>query len=292
MSVESILRGRSTDVGGLPVTRVLPQAKRRSVGPFVFVDHMGPATLPPDHSLDVRPHPHIGLATVTYLFDGAIVHRDSTGCVQRIEPGDVNWMTAGRGIVHSERTPGDLRGIASAVHGVQTWVALPLESEDAEPSFIHCPARDLPVVRRPGATVRVIAGHAFGQRSPVPVLSETLYCALELDARGALDIEPEHSESALLIASGQVTIDGQPAQSGDLVILAGASSVIAAEPAQLMLLGGAPLGERFLYWNFVASSRERIEAAKAQWTAYATPGGSTQFPPVPGETEFIPLPAR
>ena len=292
MPVESILRGRSTDVGGLPVTRVLPQAKRRSVGPFVFVDHMGPATLQSDHSLDVRPHPHIGLATVTYLFDGAIVHRDSTGCVQRIEPGDVNWMTAGRGIVHSERTPDDLRSIASAVHGVQTWVALPLEREDAEPSFIHCPARDLPVVRRPGATVRVIAGHAFGQRSPVPVLSETLYCALEIEPQGALQIGPEHAESALLIASGQVTIDGQPAQPGDLAILAGASTVVATEPARLMLLGGAPLGERFLYWNFVASSRERIEAAKQQWTAYATPAGSTQFPQVPGETEFIPLPAR
>jgi len=292
MPIESLLRGRSTDVGGLPVSRVLPQAKLRYVGPFVFVDHMGPATLQPHHALDVRPHPHIGLATVTYLFDGAIVHRDSTGCVQRIEPGDVNWMTAGRGIVHSERTPDDLRGIPASVHGVQTWVALPLDSEDAPPSFVHCPARELPVIRRTGVTVRVIAGHAFGERSPVPVLSDTLYCAIEMESDGALEVAPEHAERAILIAQGGVEIDGVPAQAGDLALLAGSATVVARGSARLMLLGGAPLGERLLWWNFVASSRERIEAAKTQWSAYATSGGSTQFPPVVGETEFMPLPAR
>jgi len=293
MPVEIVLQGRATDVGGLPVSRLLPQARRRFVGPFVFVDHFGPATLQPNHFFDVRPHPHIGLATVTYLFEGAIVHRDSTGCIQRIEPGDVNWMTAGRGIVHSERTPEDLRSRTVSAHGVQTWVALPLENEDAEPSFTHCAARDLPLIERPGATIRVIAGHAFGQRAPVPVLSDTLYCALELQDSGRLDIPPEHVERAVLVAEGEAEIDGQVVKKGELAVLAGGSaSIVARQRSLLMLLGGAPLGERFLWWNFVASSRERIEAAKAQWSAYAAPGGARQFPPIPGETEFIPLPAR
>src|SRR5262245_54296559 len=293
MPIELLLRGRNTDVGGLPVSRVLPQANRRFVVPFVFVDHMGPATMQPDHALEVRPHPHIGLATVTYLFAGAIVHRDSTGCVQRIEPGDVNWMTAGRGIVHSERTPDDMRKRAVDVHGVQTWVALPLEHEDAEPSFMHGAARDLPLVERPGATLRVVAGHAFGKRSPVPVLSDTLYCALEMEAGAAMESPAEHAERAVLVAQGAAEIDGQAVEGGGLAVLAeGDARIVATLPARLMLLGGAPLGERFLWWNFVASSRERIEAAKAEWNAYTPSGGSRQFPPVPGETEFTPLPAR
>ncbi|HTT11854.1 MAG TPA: pirin family protein [Burkholderiaceae bacterium] len=293
MPIDLLLRGRSTDVGGLPVTRVLPHPKRRFVGPFVFVDHLGPATIPPHRAMDVRPHPHIGLATVTYLFAGAMVHRDSIGCVQRIEPGDVNWMTAGRGIVHSERTPDDLRGRAVEAHGVQTWVGLPLEHEDAEPSFVHCPARDLPLIERPGAAIRVIAGHAFGQRSPVPVFSETLYCALEMQSGAALDIPAEHAERALLLAEGTIDIDGQAAAAGELAVLAGGSAtIVAKESARLMLLGGAPLGDRFLWWNFVASSRERIERAKEQWSVYTPARGSRRFPAVPGETEFIPLPER
>jgi len=293
MPIDLLLRGRSTDVGGLHVTRLLPQAKRRFVGPFVFVDHMGPATLQPPHALDVRPHPHVGLATVTYLFAGAIVHRDSIGCVQRIEPGDVNWMTAGRGIVHSERTPEDLRGRVVAAHGVQTWVALPLEHEDDEPSFVHCPARDLPVIERPGATIRVVAGDAFDKHAPVPVFSDTLYCALEMQAGASLDIPAEHAERAVLSAQGAIEIDGQAAGVGDIAVLAdGHATIVARESARVMLLGGAPLGERFLYWNFVASSRERIEAAKAQWNAYTPSGGSRQFPAIPGETEFIPLPPK
>jgi redox-sensitive bicupin YhaK (pirin superfamily) len=293
MPIAQLLQGRSTDVGGLRVTRMLPQAKRRFVGPFVFVDHMGPAVMQPDHSLDVRPHPHIGLATVTYLFDGAIVHRDSTGCVQRIAPGDVNWMTAGRGIVHSERTPDDLRGRGGPMHGIQTWVALPLAFEAAEPSFVHCPARDLPLIERPGATIRVIAGHAFGGRSPAPVLSETLYCALAMQPGAVLEVADEHAERAVLVAQGSIAIDGAAAQAGDLAVLAAGTALIAATTsARMMLLGGAPLGERFLWWNFVASSRERIEAAKAEWNAYTGAAGSRQFPHVPGETEFIPLPPR
>jgi redox-sensitive bicupin YhaK (pirin superfamily) len=293
MPIELLLQGRSTDVGGLPVTRLLPQAKRRYVGPFVFVDHFGPATLEPPHYFDVRPHPHIGLATVTYLFEGAIVHRDSTGCVQRIEPGDVNWMTAGRGIVHSERTPDDMRGRVVSAHGVQTWVALPLEHEDAEPSFVHCPARDLPLIERQGVKVRVIAGHGFGARAPVPVLSETLYCALDMQAGAKIEVPAEHAERAVLVAKGAIEIDRQPAQVGALAVLAGdTAQLVAREPTYLMLLGGSPLGERFLWWNFVASSRERIEAAKAGWNQYATPDGSRQFPRVPADADFIPLPSR
>jgi redox-sensitive bicupin YhaK (pirin superfamily) len=293
MPIEVLLHGRSTDVGGLPVTRLLPQAKRRSVGPFVFVDHFGPAKLEPPHFFDVRPHPHIGLATVTYLFEGAILHRDSTGCVERIEPGDVNWMTAGRGIVHSERTPDELRGRVVSAHGVQTWLALPLEHEDAEPSFVHCPASDLPLIERPGVTVRVIAGHAFGKRSPVPVVSETWYCALDMQAGAMIELPAEHAERAVLAAKGAIEIDGQPAQVGTLAVLAaGTAHIFAREPTYLMLLGGSPLGERFIWWNFVASSRERIEAAKAGWEQYASPDGSRQFPRVAGDPEFIPLPSR
>jgi redox-sensitive bicupin YhaK (pirin superfamily) len=291
MPVLEVLRGRSTDVGGLPVTRVLPQARKRAVGPFVFVDHMGPAHLQPGQGLDVRPHPHIGLATVTYLFAGAILHRDSIGCVQRIEPGDVNWMTAGRGIVHSERLPDDLRGKAQAMHGVQTWVALPAEFEDAEPSFVHVGADRLPTLERSGACVRVVAGHAFGAASPVAVFSDTLYAALDLQAGAALEIPDEHAERALFVTGGHVEVDAMPLQAGDLALLAaGTAHLSAPAAAQAMLLGGAPLGERFMWWNFVATSRERIDAAKAQWLDYAAAGGSRQFPPVPGEAEFIPLP--
>jgi len=293
MPVEVLLQGRSTDVGGMSVTRVLPHARHRFVGPFVFVDHIGPAMIQPPHSLDVRPHPHIGLATVTYLFQGAIVHRDSTGCVQRIEPGDVNWMTAGRGIVHSERTPDDLRGHALAMHGVQTWVALPLEAEDAPPSFVHCAVRDLPLVEAPGVAIRVVAGSAFGHASPVPVLSDTLYCAVEMQAGAAFDVDTAHAERAVLVALGEVEIDGSVARAGELAVLAaGKAKVVARQASKLMLLGGAPLGPRFLWWNFVASSRERIELAKAEWNSYAAPGGSRQFPVVPDDTEFIPLPSR
>jgi redox-sensitive bicupin YhaK (pirin superfamily) len=293
MPIETLLQGRAADVGGLPVSRLLPQAKRRFVGPFVFVDLFGPAQLQPQQAFDVRPHPHIGLATVTYLFDGAIVHRDSIGCVQRIVPGDVNWMTAGRGIVHSVRTPDDLRGSARAMFGVQTWVGLPLEHEDAQPSFVHCPARDLPQLERPGVRIRVVAGHAFGQRAPVPVLSDTLYCALELQAGAVLALPAEHAERAVLVAQGAVAVDGQPVQAGELAVLASGNATLTAQvDARLMFLGGAPVGERFLWWNFVASSRERIDAAKAQWGAYAAPGASAQFPAVPGDSEFIPLPAR
>lgn len=293
MPILDLLHGRSSDIGGLIVNRLLPQARRRAIGPFVFVDHMGPAVLRPGQELEVRPHPHIGLATVTYLFEGAILHRDSLGCVQRIDPGDVNWMTAGRGIVHSERQPDELRGRDCPIHGVQTWIALPAEAEDAPPAFVHVDAAQLPAWERDGARVRVIAGNAFGATAPVPVFSSTLYCAAELDAGATLAIPDEHAERAVFVAGGAVAIDGAPAQTDELAVLApGAARITAQTPARLMLLGGAPLGERLMWWNFVATSRERIEAAKAEWSAYATAAGSARFPRVPGDDAFIPLPPR
>jgi len=293
MPIEALLQGRKSDVDGLAVARLLPQARRRAVGPFVFVDHIGPAVLASGRALDVRPHPHIGLATITYLFAGAIHHRDSLGSSQRIEPGDVNWMTAGRGIVHSERTPADLRGNAAPLHGVQTWVALPLEAEDAEPSFVHVPARDLPCLEREGAAIVIIAGGAFGARSPAPTHSETLYCAITMGAGASLTVPAEHEERAVLVSTGELAVDGEPAPAGSLAVLAAGEPALlnASTGSRVILLGGAPVGQRFLWWNFVASSRERIEAAKAAWQSYAA-GSSPQFARVPGETGFVPLPER
>jgi hypothetical protein len=287
MPIVETLRGRDTDVGGLPVTRVLPQARRRAVGPFVFVDHMGPATLPAGQGLDVRPHPHIGLATVTYLFAGAIQHRDSLGRVQRIEPGDVNWMTAGRGIVHSERTGPEMRASGQRMHGLQSWVALPREFEEAEPAFDHTPAAKLPEQDGDGVKLRVIAGRAFGLASPVRVFSETFYVDAAMSARSALDIPEEYPERAAYVLGGTVAAEGRDFDAGTLLIFTAGSKaqLVAKEASRVALLGGASMGERHIWWNFVSSSKERIEQAKRQW-AYGA------FPPVPGETEFIPLPER
>jgi redox-sensitive bicupin YhaK (pirin superfamily) len=258
------------------------------VGPFIFFDHMGPARLPPGEGLDVRPHPHIGLATVTYLFEGEILHRDSLGSVQPIRPGDVNWMTAGRGIVHSERTPRELRAAGPGVHGIQTWVALPRAAEEAAPSFSHHPQATLPVVDPPGATVRVIAGHAFGVRSPVAVFTDTLYAAAELDPGTSLVLAPEHEERGVYVVEGDVTIGDAAVGTGELAVLAEGLEVEVRAPfsATLMLLGGAKMdGPRFIWWNFVSSSRDRIERAKAEWR-------EDRFGTVPGDTERIPLPER
>jgi redox-sensitive bicupin YhaK (pirin superfamily) len=277
---------RMHDLGGFTVARVLPNAKRRSVGPFVFFDHIGPAMLGGAQPIAVRPHPHIGLATVTYLWEGEMTHRDSLGSVQDIHPGDVNWMTAGRGIVHSERTPERLQGIDHPFHGLQTWVALPLEHEEVEPSFVHHPKASLPTVSLPGIAMTVVAGHAFGQRSPVKVLAETLYVSIDLEAGASLQIPAEHSERALYPVSGGLQLDGVELPLNTLAVLDGGSepTLQASSSARVMLLGGAPLdGPRFVWWNFVASSRERIERAKEEWK-----GG--KFAMVPGETEFIPLP--
>ena len=277
---------RLHDLGGFSVARLLPHGQRRSVGPFVFFDHIGPAVLTGDQPVAVRPHPHIGLATVTYLWEGAMMHRDSLGSVQEIQPGDVNWMTAGRGIVHSERTPDRLRGVDHPFHGLQTWVALPREHEDAEPAFSHHPRASLPVLDVEGATLTVVAGHGYGARSPVEVLAPTLYISIDLRMDRSLSIPPEHEERALFPVAGEVFLDDEPLPLNTLAVLppGGTHRLSARTSARVMLLGGAPLdGPRFIWWNFVSSSREKIREAGERWAA----GG---FERVPGDDEFIPLP--
>ena len=284
--IEALVEGRTRDLGGFSVRRVLPSPQRRMVGPFVFVDHMGPVRFAPGTGVAVRPHPHIGLATVTWLFEGALVHRDTLGTVQVIEPGALNWMTAGRGIAHSERSrPADLAA-GMRFHGMQTWVALPRADEEVEPAFIHHPASELPRVARAGVVLDVIAGAAYGVVSPVRVHSPTLYVAASLEAGAAIEVEARHEERAVYVAEGLLDIDGTRLGSGQMAILAAGARVelqaIAATRA--MLLGGAPLdGPRHLWWNFVASDPARIERAKRDWR-------EGRFGLPPGETESIPLP--
>ena len=286
-AIETIIVPRTRDLGGgFEVRRVLPSGERRTVGPFVFFDQMGPTVLPAGRGLDVRPHPHIGLATVTYLFDGEIIHRDSLGTVQPIRPGGVNWMTAGRGIVHSERTPPEFRTGGGGLFGIQTWVGLPKDNEEADPAFAHHPEDALPVLDGDGKRVRVIAGAFHGARSPLVVFSETVYvdAALAPDAR--LEIPPEYEERAVYIAEGRIEIGGDSFEEGRMLVFRAGDpvTVTAGGPARVLLLGGAPLdGPRHLWWNFVSSSTERIEQAKADWR-------EGRFPQVPGETEFTPLP--
>lgn len=270
--------------GGFLVRRLLPAAARQAVGPFLFFDHFGPVEAGPQDNHDVRPHPHIGLATVTYLFEGAMQHRDSLGAVQRIEPGAVNWMTAGRGIVHSERTPDDLRSVMRRTHGLQLWSALPADDEEMAPSFAHTAADAIPAFDIGGAGVRVLIGEAFGQRSPVATRSPTLYLDIALRAGAQLAL-PLAGERALYAVDAPFTLDGQAQPARQMVLLqAGEQPVLAASAAaRVVLIGGEPLGRRFMAWNFVSSRRERIEQAKDDWRAQ-------RFDPVPGETEFIPLP--
>ncbi|MGF6775633.1 pirin family protein [Paraburkholderia sp. GAS334] len=287
-SIKAVLKPHLRDVGNLTVRRVLPAMAARLIGPFIFFDHMGPATLAPGVGLDVRPHPHIGLATVTYLFEGAIMHRDSLGSEQKIVPGDVNWMTAGRGIVHSERTPEEDRGREQAMHGIQTWVAMPLAHEDDEPSFEHHAASTLPEIERNGVTLRVIAGTAFGHASPTTTFSGTLYVAASFTPGSAFALEPEHDERGVYPVEGDLQIDGETLEAGQMAVLTPGETVTLASTggATVMLLGGEKLdGERFIEWNFVASSREKIERAKTAWT-------NQEMGHVPGETEWIPLPER
>lgn len=273
--------------GGFTVRRVLPAVQRQAIGPFVFFDHFGPVTAQPGDNHDVRPHPHIGLATVTYLLEGAMMHRDSTGVVQRIEPGAINWMTAGRGIVHSERTPDDLRSSTRHSHGFQLWSALPAEHEEDAPSFAHTPASAIPEVQLPGATVRVLIGTAFGATSPVATLSPTLYLALALDAGALLTIPDAAQERGIYSVDGPLEVDGELLEPGQMLVLEPSSTptLCARESTRVMLLGGAPLGHRHIVWNFVSSRKARIVQAQDDWEAQ-------RFPTVPGETEFIPLPAR
>jgi redox-sensitive bicupin YhaK (pirin superfamily) len=288
VAIKALLKPHLRDIGNLQVRRTLPAMAARLVGPFIFFDHMGPAALPAGTGLDVRPHPHIGLATVTYLFEGAILHRDSLGSLQEIVPGDVNWMTAGRGIVHSERTPAALRERGHTVHGIQTWVALPLAHETDAPSFEHHAAATLPKLTEGGVSLTVIAGDAFGLRSPVTTFSRTLYVAAEFAAGSRLVLDAEHEERAVYLVEGTLSIDGTPLDAAQMAVLApGAAVTLASETgARAMLLGGATLdGERFIEWNFVASSRDAIEHAKEAWTRQ-------EMGQVPGETEWVPLPER
>ena len=272
--------------GGFVVRRLLPAAARQAVGPFLFFDHFGPIDVRADEQHDVRPHPHIGLATVTYLFEGAVLHRDSTGAVQRIEPGAINWMTAGRGIVHSERTPDDLRGLARRSHGLQLWAALPAADEETEPGFAHTPAAALPQLEVGGATVRVRLGVAAGECSPVAVRSQMLYLDIALAAAAAFPLPPD-AERAIYVVDGAVTLDGDAVPPQTMRLLAaGDEPMLAADrSARVVLIGGDPLGPRHMWWNFVSSRRERIVQAADDWAAQ-------RLGAVPGETEFIPLPER
>ncbi len=272
--------------GGFKVRRLLPAAKRRSVGPFVFFDHFGPATETPGSEHDVRPHPHIGLATVTYLFEGAMMHRDSLGSVQEIRPGAINWMTAGRGIVHSERKPERLREASYVNHGLQLWCALPRAHEETEPSFTHTAAEDIPDLDVQGVAVRVLVGEAFGVRSPVKTFSPTIYLDLALPAGARFELPALAPELAVYPVDGGLMLGGEPVAQHTMATLAdGQGGVLTTEGAvRAVVIGGEPLdGPRFITWNFVSSRRERILEAGADWTAQ-------RMGRVPGETEFIPLP--
>jgi redox-sensitive bicupin YhaK (pirin superfamily) len=284
---ELVLDPPTRDLGdGFQVRRALPSAKRRIVGPFVFFDQMGPVTLRDGQALDVRPHPHIGLATVTYLFDGEIMHRDSLGTVQPIQPGAVNWMTAGRGIVHSERTPPEKRRAGEKLFGIQAWVALPKANEESEPAFAHVPAEKLPVIEEKGVRLRLIAGTLFGRSAPFPVFSPMFYLDASLAAGQRLAVPDDYAERAVYIVEGRIAIAGTDYEAGKLLIFptGGTIAIAAVAPSRLMLLGGATMDEpRHIWWNFVSSSKDRIEQAKADWRAQ-------RFAAVPGETEFIPLP--
>ena len=285
-AIELVVEGRARDIGGFEVRRILPFAKRRMVGPFIFLDEMGPAELPAGQGIDVRPHPHIGLSTLTYLFAGEIMHRDSLGVVQAIRPGAVNWMTAGRGIVHSERSGDDARAAVRPLHGMQSWIALPLEHEECDPAFSHHAAGDLPTIEAEGVAMRLLAGQAYGEVSPVPAFSELFYLHAELQAGASIALPEEHAERAVYVVEGAVALGGRDFAPGSMVVLkpGGAPAVTAGPASRVMLLGGAPLaGRRQIWWNFVSSRPERIDQAKAEWRA-------GRFAGVPGDDAFIPLP--
>ncbi|SDM77478.1 pirin family protein [Polaromonas sp. JS666] len=289
MSTVLKLTGHHKDLGGgFMVRRLLPAAQQQSVGPFIFFDHFGPVTEQPGTNHDVRPHPHIGLATVTYLFEGAMMHRDSLGSAQRIEPGAINWMTAGRGIVHSERAPEDLRGTSYVNHGLQLWAALPKEFEETAPGFSHTPAETIPATTVDGAAVRVLIGEAFGKVSPVKTFSKTLYLDVALAAGTAFTLPPLAEQMAIYPVDGDLMVDGELLAMHTLATLAPGAAVqlSAGVPTRLVVIGGDALdAHRFMWWNFVSSRKERIVQAGEDWEAQA-------MGQVPGETEFIPLPER
>ena len=287
--IEIVIEQRRRDLGGFEVGRVLPFTKRRMVGPFIFFDHMGPVDFPPGipRSVDVRPHPHIGLSTVTYLLDGEIMHRDSVGSEQPIRPGEVNWMTAGRGITHSERFE-RARAEGGHMNGIQAWVALPKECEEVEPAFAHHDARDLPVLDENGVWTRIIAGEAHGAKAPVHTHSSMFYLHCEVAAAMRAPVPDGYAERALYVAAGSVEIGGSDFRAGQMVVFQPKRSVsfTALEHATVMVLGGEPVGERFIEWNFVSSSKERIEQAKADWRA-----GRMKLPDF-DNAELIPLPGE
>ena len=275
---------RAADLGEFTVRRALPAREQRMVGPFVFLDHMGPAEFPPGKGIAVRPHPHIGIATITYLFEGEIMHRDSLGVVQPITAGAVNLMVAGSGIVHSERAGSDLDE-TSILHGIQSWIALPADQQENDAAFTHYPAADLPTINGEGSQVRIIMGEAYGQRSPVATFSRTLYLDLRLQTGATLALPDDEAELALYVAVGAVSVEDEVFVAGNMAVAAQGRIVIlhAQTESRIMVVGGDNLGPRHMYWNFVSTSRERIDAAKKDWREQA-------FATVPGDDEFIPLP--
>ena len=288
-AIETLIVPRAVDLGEMTVRRALPSTKRQMVGPFIFFDQMGPAEFLTDRGIDVRPHPHINLSTLTYLFEGEILHRDSLGTEKTIQPGAVNWMRAGRGIVHSERTSEERRRDGQRLFGIQTWMALPAEQEEADPAFLHHGADALPIVGADGVRARLIAGRAFGAASPLATASETLYADVQLKAGVRVPIEAAYEERALYTIAGTIEVAGDAFEPGQLLVLrpGEAITVTATSDARFMLFGGAPMeGPRYIWWNFVSSRPERIAAAKEEWAR-------GRFDTVPGdEAEFIPLPDK
>jgi redox-sensitive bicupin YhaK (pirin superfamily) len=285
--IELILSARGTELpGGMHVLRALPQAQRRMVGPFIFLDHFGPVSFASGHGMNVLAHPHIGLSTVTYLLEGEAMHRDSLGSVQRITPGDVNWMTAGRGIVHSERATEQALEAGGRIAGIQLWVALPREHEDCDPTFAHHPAHSLPHIEQGGTRLRLIAGSLFGARSPVKTHSRLFYAVAQLEPGSVLRLPPEHEERAAYVLQGTIDVGARGLRPGDLAVFTPKAEILirADECAHILLFGGEPLeGPRNIWWNFVSSSKDRIAQAKEEWRAQ-------RFPKIPGEADFIPLP--
>lgn len=286
-AIEQVIVPRARDLGGFSVRRALPSPQRQMVGPFIFFDQMGPAQFIAGRGMDVRPHPHIGLATVTYLFDGEITHRDSLGSALSIRPGEVNLMTAGRGIVHSERTGPEARSSGQNLFGIQSWMALPKSHEETEPGFVHIDSSQLPRLEGDGKRVRIIMGSLYGEKSPADFPHESFYAEAVLAPGAVLPLDPDYDERAIYIASGRVDIAGQSFEAGQLLLFKPGDriSILAESNARLMLLGGEPMdGPRHIWWNFVSSSEDRIAAAKNDWR-------EGRFDVVPGDnTEFIPLP--
>ncbi|MEZ0391970.1 MAG: pirin family protein [Pseudobdellovibrionaceae bacterium] len=290
--IELVVTARDRDLGGFTVRRLLPYATHRMVGPFIFFDHMGPADLPSGKGMDVRPHPHIGLATVTYLFEGQIFHRDSLGSEQVIEPGAINWMTAGRGIVHSERSPANFRKTGGRVNGIQCWVALPTEFEETEPSFKHHPASTLPEFEIQNIHCKLLLGKAFGKQSPVRLHSDLFYLEVKMPKGSRFSWPEDPRETALYLVEGNVLIENQNIEPQSMVILkSGAGAEIQAQAdSRMMILGGHPVGPRLIWWNLVSSSSEKLEEAKRDWIL-GPRSDSPRFQKIPGDDlEFIPAP--